>query len=67
MNMDRLQGKWKQICGSVEEWWGCLTDDRSSVLMGKRDRLAGRVQERYGINKEASGRQLREFLHRNRN
>jgi uncharacterized protein YjbJ (UPF0337 family) len=66
VNRDRLEGKWKQFSGSVREQWGRLTDDRLSVVAGKHNQVAGRIQERYGIYKEESGRQLREFLHRNR-
>ena len=65
MNRDRLEGVWMQFSGSVRERWGRLIDDRLSVVAGKHDRLAGRHQEQYGINKEESGRQLREFLQRN--
>ena len=66
VNRDRLEGKWKQFSGSVRERWGWLTGDRLSIVSGKHDRLAGKYQEQYGINKEEGERQLREFLHRNR-
>ena len=66
MNRDRLEGKWKQLCGRVREHWGRLSGDGLSVVSGRHDQLAGRVQEQYGINKEEGGRQLREFLRRNR-
>jgi uncharacterized protein YjbJ (UPF0337 family) len=66
VNRDRLEGKWKQVSGSVREQWGRLTDDRLSVVAGKHNQVAGRIQERYGIYKEESERQLREFLNRNR-
>jgi uncharacterized protein YjbJ (UPF0337 family) len=66
VNRDRLEGKWKQLSGSVREQWGKLTDDRLSMVAGQHDQLAGRYQEQYGITKEESGRQLRDFLHRNR-
>lgn len=66
MNRDRLEGKWKQFSGTVREQWGRLTDDRLSVVAGKYDQAVGRIQERYGIYKEESERQLREFLNRNR-
>jgi uncharacterized protein YjbJ (UPF0337 family) len=66
MNRDRLEGKWKQLSGSVREQWGRLTDDRLSVVAGRHDQLAGRYQEEYGITQEESKRQLREFLRRNR-
>ena len=66
MNRDRLEGKWKQLSGSVRERWGRLTDDRLSMIAGQHDRLAGKYQEQYGINREEDERQLREFRHRNR-
>ena len=66
MNRDRLEGKWKQLSGSMRERWGKLTDDRLSVVAGKHDQLAGRYQEQYGVNQEEGKRQLREFLRRNR-
>ncbi len=66
MNRDRLEGKWKQFSGSVREQWGRLAHDQLSVVAGKHNQLAGRIQERYGIYKEEGERQLREFLLRNR-
>lgn len=66
MNRDRWQGKWKQISGSVRERWGRLTDDRLSVIAGRHNQVAGRIQERCGIYKEQGERELRDFLHRNR-
>ena len=66
MNRDRLEGKWKRLSGSVRETWGRLTDDHLSVVAGRHDRLAGRYQEQYGITREQSERELRDFLRRNR-
>ena len=47
MNWDRIEGNWKQFKGGVKEQWGKLTDDDFDVVAGKRDKLAGRIQERY--------------------
>ncbi len=52
MNWDQTEGKWKQLKGSVKERWGRLTDDDLDVIAGKRDRLVGVLQERYGILQE---------------
>jgi uncharacterized protein YjbJ (UPF0337 family) len=52
MNWDQAQGKWTQLKGSVKEKWGKLTDDDLKVIDGKRDRLIGKIQERYGVTKE---------------
>lgn len=67
MNRDRLEGGWKQFGGKVKEQWGRLTHDPRRELAGRRDQLAGRVQQRYGISKEQSARELKDFLDRNRN
>jgi len=66
VNRDRLEGKWKQLSGSVREQWGKLTDDQLSVAAGKHDQAVGRYQEKYGITKENGARALTEFLRRNR-
>jgi uncharacterized protein YjbJ (UPF0337 family) len=61
MNWDQIEGKWKQAKGHVKEKWGKLTDDDLDVVAGKRDKLAGRVQEIYGIGKEEAEKQIHDF------
>jgi uncharacterized protein YjbJ (UPF0337 family) len=61
MNWDQLEGQWKQFKGRAKEKWGQLTDDDLDQAAGKRDRLAGRLQERYGMGKKEAERQLDEF------
>ena len=61
MNMDQIKGDWKQIQGKVKAKWGKLTDDDMTVIEGKRDELAGKIQERYGMAKEAAQSELDEF------
>ena len=58
MNWDQAKGQWNQIKGSVRTKWGKLTDDDLDVIAGERDRLIGKIQERYGINKEEAERQI---------
>ncbi len=67
MNRDRLEGNWKQFGGKVKERWGRLTHDPQCESAGRRDQVAGIVQERYGISIEEAARQLQDFLDRNRN
>lgn len=52
MNWDQIAGDWKQAKGQVKQKWGKLTDDHLDVINGKRDQLAGKIQELYGISKE---------------
>jgi uncharacterized protein YjbJ (UPF0337 family) len=52
MNQDIFEGKWKQMKGSVREWWGEVTDDDLDLIAGKKDKLLGVLQERYGWTRE---------------
>jgi uncharacterized protein YjbJ (UPF0337 family) len=58
MNWDQVQGKWKQIKGSVKERWGKLTDDDLDAIAGKQEQFVGKIQERYGITREQAEREL---------
>jgi uncharacterized protein YjbJ (UPF0337 family) len=62
MNWSRIEGNWKQFKGKVREQWGELTDDDLDVAAGKRENLAGRIQERYGITKEEAEKKLDEWV-----
>jgi uncharacterized protein YjbJ (UPF0337 family) len=56
-----VEGNWKQVKGAVKARWGKLTDDDFDVIAGKREQLAGKIQERYGIEKDEAERQLNEW------
>ena len=58
MNWDRIEGNWKQVTGKIKVQWGKLTGDGIDVVTGRRDQLAGRIQERYGIAKGEAKKQL---------
>ena len=62
MNRDILEGKWKQLKGSVKEKWGELTDDELDKSKGRFDKLAGLLQERYGYAKDEAEQELEGFL-----
>ncbi len=61
MNQDTIGGQWKQISGQIKKQWGKLTDDDMKVAEGSAEKLAGRVQERYGIARDEAERQVRKF------
>jgi len=61
MNWDQIAGNWKQVKGSIKERWGKLTDDDLTVVAGKRDKLCGILQERYGLVKEQAEKELDTF------
>jgi len=61
MNWDQIAGNWKQFKGNVKQQWGKLTDDDLTAIQGKRDQLAGKLQERYGYAKEQAEREMDDF------
>lgn len=61
MNWDQIEGKWKELTGGVKEHWGKLTDDELTEIGGKRDKLAGILQTKYGLAKEAVEDQITKF------
>jgi len=67
MNGERFAGTCREFAGRMNETWGGLTGDPLRVDAGRRAQIVGRTQRRNGIAKEDSARQLKDFLHRNRN
>ena len=64
MNWDKIKGNWKQMTGSIKSEWGDLTDDEVTEAEGDRDKLVGKIQERYGVAKEEAERQVDDFAAR---
>jgi uncharacterized protein YjbJ (UPF0337 family) len=62
MNKDILEGNWKQLRGAIRQKWGELTDDELEQIAGKRDKLVGSLQKRYGYSKDEASRQVDDFL-----
>ena len=64
MNWDIIAGKWDQLKGSVKETWGDLTDDEITQMAGNRDKMAGKLQERYGWTKTEVDEKLNDWARR---
>ena len=62
MNWDQVAGKWKQYKGQAKEKWGKMTDDDLDVIDGRRQQLVGKIQEHYGLARDAAERQADEFV-----
>ena len=61
MNWDRFEGKFKQFEGVLREKWGQLSSEDLHLIGGRREQLIGRIQERYGIAKEAAEKEVEEW------
>ena len=61
MNWDVIKGDWMQFKGHVKEQWGKLTDDNLDQIDGRREQLAGKVQEAYGVTKDQAEEQVKAF------
>ena len=61
MNWDQIQGQWKDLKGQARVAWAKLTDDDLEHIAGKKDQLIGKLQERYGYNKEKAEKAVDDF------
>lgn len=61
MNWDQIAGNWHQVKGKARQQWANLTDSDLEKIGGKREKLVGRIQERYGIGKEEAERQVKDW------
>jgi uncharacterized protein YjbJ (UPF0337 family) len=64
MNDDVFKGKWHQLKGEVKSQWGKLTDDDLARAEGDAEKLIGRVQERYGYQRDQAKREVDDFIRR---
>jgi uncharacterized protein YjbJ (UPF0337 family) len=64
MNADVLKGKWHQLKGEVKSQWGQLTDDDLNRVAGDAEKLVGKVQERYGYERDRAKREVDNFITR---
>jgi uncharacterized protein YjbJ (UPF0337 family) len=62
MNPDILKGKWMQMKGSVRSKWGKLTDNDLTEIQGDAERMIGKLQERYGYNREQAEKEINAFM-----
>jgi uncharacterized protein YjbJ (UPF0337 family) len=62
MNWDKIAGEWREFQGKVRSKWGKLTDDDLETISGKKDQLIGRLQQRYGYQKDHAEREVDDFL-----
>ena len=62
MDWNRIEGSWKEFKGKAKSQWGELTDDDLTQIEGRRDELIGKLQTRYGYNKDRARQEIERWL-----
>ncbi len=62
INWDVIEGKWNQLKGDARIQWGKLTDDDWDQIAGNKDKLVGKLQERYGWKREEAEKHANSFF-----
>ncbi len=53
-----LHGKWNEMKGNVRQWFGQLTDNDLEEVKGNRDKLIGKLEQRYGWSRMQAEQEL---------
>lgn len=61
MNKDTIKGDWKQLSGKIKAKWGELTDDDIKQSEGNSEYLLGKLQEKYGLEKDKAKQSLKDM------
>lgn len=64
MDWTRIKGRWTELKGAAKETWGELTDDDLLEAQGEREKLAGKLQQKYGYAKAEAERRLDDWSDR---
>jgi uncharacterized protein YjbJ (UPF0337 family) len=65
MNWTVIEDNWTQFKGKARERWRRLTDEELDMIAGKRNLLAGKIQEAYCVSLDEAEWQIRDFEGRN--
>ena len=61
MNWDQIRTNWNEVSDTIRCTWGKLSEDDLTVIAGRRDQLAGLLQERYGWKKTDTDNKVDQF------
>lgn len=61
MNKEVFEGKWHEFKGAIKEKWGKLTDSDMTEINGKKEKMIGKLQTRYGYAKEKAEKEIKDF------
>jgi len=63
-NWDIVKGKWNQLKGEARQQWGQITDDEWEQIAGSKDKLVGKLQEKYGWTRDEAEHRVDEQVSR---
>ena len=58
MEWERISANWSHWRDRVRERWSRLSELELTAIAGRRDQLAARIQDTYGLSPEETERQL---------
>jgi len=61
MNWDQIKCQWRQVSDEIKVTWGKLSEDDLTAIAGKREQLAGLLQERYGYERVQAEKKVDAF------
>ncbi|MDX2089095.1 MAG: CsbD family protein [Kofleriaceae bacterium] len=64
MKWEQMEGNWTEVKASVRATFSKLTDADIEQIEGKKERLIGRIQRRYGYPKEKAEKEANELISR---
>jgi uncharacterized protein YjbJ (UPF0337 family) len=67
MDWNQIGAQWDQLKGELKQEWAALTDDDLEYIAGMRDRLVGRLREKYGMSNEEAERLADQWVARGKN
>lgn len=62
MDKETVEGNWEELKGKVQKRWGKITDDDLDVIQGDSKILVGKLQEKYGMSKEAAEKSVEHIM-----
>ena len=62
MNEDVLSSQWYQMRDQLKMWWSKLTESDLDQIDGERERLIGKLQEKYGYTRDKAMSEIERHL-----
>jgi uncharacterized protein YjbJ (UPF0337 family) len=62
MNMNIIEGEWKELKGKIRAKWGKFTEDDLENMKGNIEKIKGKIQQSYGRTKDQAEDEFNEFM-----